>query len=61
MMDITKSEIVLAMLSLLMIFLITIASHWAFGIIAFAILYHTFMYARKPIIISSDKNNVMSE
>lgn len=60
-MEITIFEIVLAMTCLLMVLLITIASHWAIGIIAFAILYHTFMHVRRKKIVLLDKDTATGE
>lgn len=59
--EITKSEIAFGMLGLLLVLLITIVSHWIVGIIGFAILYHAFMYSRRPIIISSNSGEIKEE
>lgn len=59
--EITKSEIAVAMLILLLVFSLIIVEYYVVGIIMFAILYNVFMYVRRPRFISSDKNNVVSE
>jgi len=59
--EITKPEITLIVMILLVVSIFVFIGYWWVGIIAFAILYHTFMYVRNYKIRPSNKNNIIGE